>query len=158
MSPHEAIAECRRAYQIAWARWPLPLIAYLDEPPNERRVFHWLTSCCDEVLDRLGGNNLELKPLVALACQSAAEECPLDSIERKAWELWSSRVRGPEAQAAVAQLFFALRAHRLRLENYRAACATPVMLLEQLTAHRGEVLEHILANFSAHVRQRLSRS
>jgi hypothetical protein len=141
MLPQEVIAECRRAYQIDGARWPVPLIAYLDEPPNERRVFDWLASCSNELLDRLGGSNVELKAFVALARRSATEESSLESIERTAWELCSNRASGPEAQTAVAQLLFALLAHRQRRENYRGSCATPVMLLERLAAHRDELRE-----------------
>src|SRR3954466_11159920 len=50
----EAIARCRRAYRTEGARWPVPLIAFLDEPPGERRVFDWLTSCVGDLLDHLG--------------------------------------------------------------------------------------------------------
>ena len=157
MSPEEAIAECRKAYQIDGARWPVPLIAYLDEPRNERRVFDWLTSCSSELLDRLGGNDVELKASVALVRQSAIDESSLESVERRAWELWSNRTKGPEAQTAVAQLLFALLVHRQARENHRGSCATPVKLLVELAADRGEALERVIAHFSEYVSRQCLR-
>jgi hypothetical protein len=108
-------------------------------------------SAASSIGSPLGGNNVELQAHVALARKSAIEESSPGSIERAAWELWSHRSRGPSARTAVAQLLFALRAHRLRQENYRRSCATPVLLLEQLAAHRGELLEPVFANFTEYV-------
>jgi len=151
MSPQEAIAECRRAYRIEGARWPVPLIAYLDEPPSERRLFDWLASCVGDLLDYLGRNNAELECSLALARRSAIEEASLEPIERRAWELWSHRVKGQEPQTAVAQLLFALLAHRERRKNYRASCATPMIVLERLASHQGGLIERVVASFSEYV-------
>jgi hypothetical protein len=151
MSPEEAIAECRKAYQINGACWPVPLIAYLDEPPNERRVFDWLTSCSSEILDRLGRNNLELKASVDLARQCAIDQSSLELVKRRAWELWPNRAKGLEAQTAVAQLLFALLAYRQRQKHYLGSCGTPVKLLVELAADRVELLERVLSHFSEYV-------
>ena len=45
----------------------MPLIACLDEPPSEQRVFDWLASCVGDLLDHFGENNEELKYSLDLA-------------------------------------------------------------------------------------------
>jgi len=148
MSAQEAIAECRRAYRIEGASWPVPLIAFLDEPPSERRVFDWLTSIVGDLLDHLGVNDADLEGALALARQTANEGASMEPIERRAWEIWSNRVKGGKPKTAVAQLLFALLAHRNRREYYRGSCATPLIVL---ASHQGELLERVVASFTQYV-------
>jgi hypothetical protein len=151
MSHEEAITECRKAYRVEGARWPVPLIVFLDEPLSERQVFDWLTSCVGDLLDHLGQNNTKPEGALSLARSSAVEGKSLELIEQKAWELWSSRAEWGVPQTAVAQLLFALLAHREQRQGYRGSCATPVMLLDQLASSQGGLLERVVSNFTKYV-------
>jgi hypothetical protein len=150
MTPHEAIAECRRAYPIEGARWPFPLISFLDDPPSEHRVFDWLTMCVGDMLHHLGASTEELEVALSFARRCAREGIASEAIEQKAQELWVRRAEDL-AWTAVAQLLFALLAHRERRKWYRGSCAVPLCILDRLATPQGGLLERVVSNFSDYV-------
>ncbi len=138
MLPDEAIADCRKAHQTEGARWPAPLLAYLDEPPDAGRVFDWLCSCVGELLDHLGKATVELKDSLSMARRHAVEGADLETIEQRAWDLWSRRSAEGETLTAVAQLLFALsRADRYGRRFLAISCSTPIYLLGRVDKFQG---------------------
>ena len=152
MSPQGAIADCRRAHETEGARWPMPLLAYLNDPPNEGRLFDWLCSCVGELLEHLGKASVEFDEALSLARQQAAEGVDLEAIEQKAWGFWSRRSPEDPSFTAVAQLLFALsRSDRSRRSSLAAACSTPICLLEKLESKRDEVFDRVVSHFASNV-------
>jgi hypothetical protein len=151
MTHVEAINLCWKAYHAGAPLWPALLITYLDEPPSEKRVFAWLTSCVGELLDHLGASTAELEDSMTMARRCAVEGTGLEPIEQRAWELWSRRETEGGPRTAVAQLLFALRAHRRRKDSYRGSCAVPIVVLDGLSTHRGKIPERVVDSFLKYV-------
>jgi len=119
--------------------------------PSEKRVFDWLTSCVGELLDHLRASTAELEDSLTLARRNAVEGAGLEPIEQRAWELWSRRETEGGPKTAVAQLLFALGAHRRRKDFYRGSCAVPIVVLDGLSTHRGEIPERVVDSFLKYV-------
>src|SRR5262249_34406027 len=152
VSPMEAIAECRRGHEIEGARWPMPLVNYLANLPDDRRVFDWLCTCVGDLLDYFGRSTAEVREALSSAPGEARQGGDPRAIERMAWGFWSSRSPENATFTAVAQLLFALsRADRSDRFGFAGACSTPLCLLEGLESRRGEVFDRVVAHFSNYV-------
>lgn len=152
MTPSPAIDECReirrRAPGLPWA-WRL--IAYLDEPPDDRLVFDWLCSCVGDLLDHLGRASVEFTEALDFARIQAAKGVEFEAVERRAWGFWLRRSEG-EAFTAVAQLLFALsHGNRSQRRHLAMCCSTPISLLERLESRSGEVFDRVVDHFSKQV-------
>jgi hypothetical protein len=155
MTQQEAITTCRMAHATEGARWPAPLIAYLDDPANGGRGFDWLCSCVAELLEFYGRATPEITEALSSARRQAREGNDFEAIERTAWSFWSRRSMEEPVFTAVAQLLFALsRAGRSDRELFAHASATPILLLEQLESRSGVVLDRVTSHFSIYVAQR----
>lgn len=154
MTLHAVISECRTARDVEGARWPAPLVAFLNDPPNEKRVFDWLISVVAYLLNRLGKMSPQIEEVLARTRQQTADDPDRSAIERAAWDIWSRRSREGPAFTAIAQLLFVLaRSDRVDLvPSFAAACATPICLLEQLEQEPGQVFDLTVEHFSSHVR------
>lgn len=151
MSPQQAMTEARRAHEQEGARWPIPLVLYMDQPSDDRHVFGWLCSCVGDLLDGLGLATRELKEALVFAQRQVCEETDHEAVESRAWELWLRRSAEGASFTAVAQLLFALsRGDRADRRRLAAACATPICLLESLETRNGEVLDRVIEHFSRH--------
>jgi hypothetical protein len=155
MTPDDVIEKCRIAHEINGARWPVPLLIYLEDRPNEGRVFDWLCSCALELLGHLGKASAELEEALSWARQQAADGPDREAVEQMAWRFWLRRSpRAPE-MTAVAQLLFSLsRSDRSEPSSLACACSTPICLLERLEAKRGEVFDRVILHFSNYVEGR----
>jgi hypothetical protein len=152
MSPLDAIGECRRGHEIGGARWPMPLINYLANLPDDRGVFDWLCSCVGDLLDHFGKSTAEIREALSSARGQAAEGADREAIEKVAWVFWSRRLPEDATFTAVAQLLFALsRADRSDPFAFAGACSTPICLLEGLEACRGDVFDRVISHFSNYV-------
>jgi hypothetical protein len=155
MTQQEAITTCRMAHATEGARWPAPLIAYLDDPANGGRGFDWVCCCVAEVLESYGRATPEIAEASSLARRQAAEGNDFEALERTAWSFWSRRSMEEPVFTAIGQLLFALsRADRCDRELFALACATPILLLEQLESGSGVVLDRVTSHFSSYVAQR----
>jgi hypothetical protein len=152
VSPLEAIAECRRGREIEGARWPVPLITYLADLPDDRRVSDWLASCVGDLLDHFGESTAQTDWALAAARGQAAEGAGREAIEEMAWSFWSRRSPEDVAPTAVAQFLFALsRADRSDRLAFAGACSTPICLLEKIESRRGEVFDRVVAHFTSYL-------
>lgn len=152
MTAQEAIAGCRRVYAIEGARWPIPLLMYLDDPPNEGHIFDWLCPCVGDLLDHLGRASAEISAALSWARQQALDGPNLEAIERMACGFWSRRSPEAPENTAVAQLLFALsRSDRSDRVFFLGACCAPICLLEEIEPERGEVFDRVVSHFSRYV-------
>lgn len=152
MTSQEAIAECRRGREINAPRWPIPLLTYLDDPPNEGRAFDWLCGCVDVLLDHLGKASTELKEAISWARQQAADGTDREAIEQMAWGFWNRRSPEKGEITAIAQLLFVLsRSDWSQRFDFVVGCSTPILVLEGLESRRGEVFNQVLSHFSSYV-------
>jgi hypothetical protein len=129
----------------------MPLLTYLDDPPNGGRAVDWLCACVGDLLELLGKASAEFDGALSLARRYAADGGDPEEIEREAWGFWSRRLPEDASTTAVAQLLFALsRGDRSHSRDFLAACATPICLLEGLESRRGEVFDRVVAHFSSY--------
>ena len=152
MSPQGAIADCQKARETEGARWPMPLLAYLDDPTNNGRAFDWLCSCVGELLEYFGKSSAEFSEALSWSCRLTGDDIDIQAIEQRAWCFWSRRSPEDVPFTAVAQLLFALsRSDRSHRTHHIAACSAPICLLERLESRRGEVFDRVISHFSRYV-------
>jgi len=149
MSKLQAIAECRRGFEVEGARRPAPLINHLVDSPDDVSVFDWLCSCVEDLLDHFGESTAEARVALSSARrQVVVERVDREAIEKMAWEYWSRRSPDDVTCTAVAQLLFALsRADRADRLAFAGACSTPICLLEGLESRHGEVFDRVTTHF-----------
>jgi hypothetical protein len=148
VSPQEAIVNCRTAHERKAPRWPFPLLAYLDDPPDEVRVFDWTSRCVEGLLEHQERSTMELKDAIRLVRRRGVEGVDSRSIEEVAWGLWVRRSTEDTSLTAVAQLLFAhSRGDRSERRGFLASCATPIDLLERMETRTGEVRDWVIASF-----------
>jgi hypothetical protein len=130
----------------------MPLLAYLDDPPDTGRVFRWLCPCVRELLNAAGKLTVEFEDAIRLAQQQAVDGMDIDEVERRAGSFWVRRRAGDVSFTAVAQLLFALsRLDRSQGRWLEGAASTPLMLLEEIEPQPGHVFEHVIKRFSEFV-------
>lgn len=132
--------------------WPASLIAYLDRPPDDQRVFMWLCACLGDLLEYLGVATDELMDAVSVAQHQSIEGPDFEEIERRAWTLWIRRADEGDSVTAVAQLLFALS--RAEVSDRRLLAANrsmPIWLLQRLETRTGEVFDRVIEHFAKHV-------
>jgi hypothetical protein len=155
VSPQEAIAESRRGHEIEGAHWPMPLINYLADSPDNLRVFDWLCSCVGDILDHFGKSTAEIMEALSSARRQATEGADHSAIENMAWGFWRRRPPEDVVRTAVAQALFAFsRDDRSDRFAFALSCSTPICLLERLESRRGEVFDRVVAHFSNYARKR----
>lgn len=151
MSPQDAIASSREARQMPTASWPVPLLRFLDQPPDDQRMFDWLCSAVGNLLTHFSRATPELDEAVAFARRAAAEAISTEQIEQRATSLWLRRGDGLHF-TAVAQLLFALsRGDRAQRHMLAGASSTPILLLEELESRDGEVFDRVIQHFIRYV-------
>ena len=148
MSPQEAISECRKARDTEAARWPIPLLAYLNDPPGSSRAVCWLCCCVGDLLAHFGKASAEFDEALLLARRYAVDGGDPSEIERAAWHLWPCPTPEYHARKAVAQLLFVLsRGDRSTSRYSVGSCAVPICLLEDLESRPGETFDWVVAYF-----------
>jgi hypothetical protein len=151
MSPQEAIASSREARRMPTASWPVPLLRFLDQPPDDQRMFDWLCSAVGNLLTHFDRAMPELDEAVGFACRAATEAISTEQVEQRAMSLWLRRGDGLHF-TAVAQLLFALsRGDRAQRHMLAGASATPILLLEELEPRDGEFFNRVIQHFTRYI-------
>jgi hypothetical protein len=151
MSHLDAIVECRLAFADAAPAWPAPLIRFLDQPPDMRRVFGYVVRCVRRLLDLLGERTLELDEQVTLFERYVATTPDLLTVRQTLEQLWVLRSPHETAKTAVVQLFASLLRYREADEYRHLSCTTSIAMLVEAAPDPEQALAQVILEFEPFV-------
>lgn len=151
MSHVDAIAECRLAFADAAPAWPVPLIRFLDQPPDIRRVFVWIVRCVRRLLEFLGERTPELDGQIALFERYVSTAADIQTIRGTLEQLWVQRSPHETVKTAVVNLFGSLLRYREGYEYRHLACTTSIVMLVGEATAPDQAFDEVIRDFEAFV-------
>lgn len=151
MTADEAVAECREAFEHDHVMWPKILVEYLDQPPNEVRVFAWIVRCTRRLLQSLGENDPTLEEQLQLFETYVRDKREPAAITETVEQLWVQRSWTQTARTAVVQMFGALAYFRNGELHRHAACTVSIRMLVREAPNPREMMELVFVDFNEFV-------